>query len=315
MIRAAILGASGYVGGELMRLIAAHPEIDGGAWRSARRRRASRSRRSIRTSRWPIRDMALRRLGPGAARRLRPDLRRAAAWRDASGWPTTSRRPAYRWSISAPTSGSTAPTSIERWYGEPHQRPDLLGSFVYGLPEFFRAEIAAAKRVAAPGCYPTAANLALQAADRRRRDRAQGHHRRCRLGRQRRRARGQCGHAFLRGRRQFPRLWPDQPPPHRRNGDGVGRARCCSRRICAPTSRGILATCYAKATGTVRSAGDPARRLCRRALRPCRRGSARDQMGDRLQRRLPHRRAMTSAPAWSSRSPRSTISARARRGR
>ena len=54
-------------------------------------------------------------------------------------------------------------------------------------------------------------------------------------------------------------------------------------------SRGILATCYARATGPLRPAGDPPRRLCRRALRPCRRDSARDQMGDRVQRRLPLR--------------------------
>ena len=50
----------------------------------------------------------------------------------------------------------------EAWYGEKHERPDLLASFVYGLPEFRRADIAAASRVAAPGCYPTAANLALK---------------------------------------------------------------------------------------------------------------------------------------------------------
>jgi len=52
--------------------------------------------------------------------------------------------------------------NFEDWYGEPHLRPDLLGSFVYGLPELYRADIKAATRVAAPGCYPTAANLALK---------------------------------------------------------------------------------------------------------------------------------------------------------
>ena len=51
---------------------------------------------------------------------------------------------------------------FERWYGEPHARPDLLGSFTYGLPEFFRDAIRGSKRVAAPGCYPTAASLALR---------------------------------------------------------------------------------------------------------------------------------------------------------
>lgn len=49
-----------------------------------------------------------------------------------------------------------------RWYQEPHTRADLLASAVYGLPEFYRAEIPGARLVANPGCYPTAANLALR---------------------------------------------------------------------------------------------------------------------------------------------------------
>jgi N-acetyl-gamma-glutamyl-phosphate reductase len=47
------------------------------------------------------------------------------------------------------------------WYGAEHAQPDLLGSFAYGLPELFRTEIAEASKVAAPGCYVTAAVLAL----------------------------------------------------------------------------------------------------------------------------------------------------------
>ena len=49
-----------------------------------------------------------------------------------------------------------------RWYGEPHTAPELLAEAVYGLPEFCRARIAAARLIANPGCYPTAANLALK---------------------------------------------------------------------------------------------------------------------------------------------------------
>ena len=48
-----------------------------------------------------------------------------------------------------------------RWYKEPHTRPALLASAVYGLPELHRAPIAAAKLIANPGCYPTAATLAI----------------------------------------------------------------------------------------------------------------------------------------------------------
>ena len=50
--------------------------------------------------------------------------------------------------------------TYQRFYGE-HGAPDLLGESVYGLTELHRDEIAGAKLVANPGCYPTAALLAL----------------------------------------------------------------------------------------------------------------------------------------------------------
>jgi N-acetyl-gamma-glutamyl-phosphate reductase len=56
------------------------------------------------------------------------------------------------------------PAAYARHYGGPHTAPGALGQAVYGLPEFHRAEIAGARLVANPGCYPTAALLALQPA-------------------------------------------------------------------------------------------------------------------------------------------------------
>lgn len=53
------------------------------------------------------------------------------------------------------------PEVYERWYNRPHGHPELLEEAVYGLPELFREEIARAALVAGPGCYPTAALLAL----------------------------------------------------------------------------------------------------------------------------------------------------------
>jgi N-acetyl-gamma-glutamyl-phosphate reductase len=50
--------------------------------------------------------------------------------------------------------------TYERWYG-PHPRPELLSEAVYGLTELHRERIATAAIVANPGCYPTAAVLAL----------------------------------------------------------------------------------------------------------------------------------------------------------
>ena len=48
------------------------------------------------------------------------------------------------------------------WYKEPHTAPDLLAEAVYGLPEFCRDRIPGARLIANPGCYPTAANLAIR---------------------------------------------------------------------------------------------------------------------------------------------------------
>ena len=48
-----------------------------------------------------------------------------------------------------------------RWYGFDHPAPELLSKAVYGLPELYRQQISSAQIVANPGCYPTAAILAL----------------------------------------------------------------------------------------------------------------------------------------------------------
>jgi N-acetyl-gamma-glutamyl-phosphate reductase len=47
-----------------------------------------------------------------------------------------------------------------RWYGEAHRAPETVGRFAYGLVELYRDELASHAHVAAPGCYPTAVNLA-----------------------------------------------------------------------------------------------------------------------------------------------------------
>ena len=54
------------------------------------------------------------------------------------------------------------PENYTAWYKEPHTEPALLAEAAYGLPEFCRDRIPSARLVANPGCYPTAANLAIR---------------------------------------------------------------------------------------------------------------------------------------------------------
>src|SRR6476660_4290661 len=54
------------------------------------------------------------------------------------------------------------PERYAAWYKEPHTEPALLAEAAYGLPEYCRERIRPARLVANPGCYPTAANLAIR---------------------------------------------------------------------------------------------------------------------------------------------------------
>jgi N-acetyl-gamma-glutamyl-phosphate reductase len=54
------------------------------------------------------------------------------------------------------------PANYRRWYKEDHTQPALLDEAAYGLPEFCRDRVRQARLVANPGCYPTAANLAIK---------------------------------------------------------------------------------------------------------------------------------------------------------
>ncbi|GAA3903492.1 N-acetyl-gamma-glutamyl-phosphate reductase [Sphingomonas limnosediminicola] len=160
MIRTAILGASGYVGGELLRLIAAHPEL-----------RATRLFGDSKAGQ-PVGKVHPHLAGalPGAAiERFEEaaledvDLvfaalphghsQRLAATILKKDIPFVDLGADFRLDDSA---------TYERWYGHAHEAPALLGSFVYGIPELNRDAIRSAKAVAAAGCYATAAILPMK---------------------------------------------------------------------------------------------------------------------------------------------------------
>ena len=160
MIRTAILGASGYVGGELMRLIAHHPAMQVGVAFGASN--AGQPVAAVHPqlalafpdtafAAWNPEllkqcDLILAALPHGETQRLADELL-------GPGIPFVDLGADFRLDSAA---------AFESWYGEPHARPGLLGVFTYGLPEFFRETIRGSRLVAAPGCYPTAANLALK---------------------------------------------------------------------------------------------------------------------------------------------------------
>ena len=159
MIRTAILGASGYVGGELLRLLAAHPRLaptklfgDSKAGQKLGsvhpHLAAAYPDASIEKFRGSLDgiDLVFAALPHGHSQKI------AGAILDRN-IPFVDLGADFRLGDAA---------AYERWYGHPHEAPELLGSFVYGVPELNRAAMSGAKAVAAAGCYATAAILALK---------------------------------------------------------------------------------------------------------------------------------------------------------
>lgn len=166
MIRAGVVGASGYAGAELVRLIEGHPQME--LARVTSGKEAGRR----------MDDLYPGLIGTCDATLVAPDAVDLAAACDvvflavphtaslamtprlvAAGAAVVDLSADYRLADAA---------TYERWYDAPHTSPDLLARAVYGIPELNRAEVAALHElpagepriVANPGCYPTAATLA-----------------------------------------------------------------------------------------------------------------------------------------------------------
>jgi N-acetyl-gamma-glutamyl-phosphate reductase len=159
MHRIGIVGASGYTGVELLRLLAAHPALDV-AWATGDTQAGNcvaalypslaAAYPALTFSRYDPAaadglDLVFCGLPHGESQQLMPELRKRVG----------------RVVDLAADFRLRDPGVYRQWYGETHQRPDLLGDFAYGLPELFRSDIVAADAVAVAGCYPTAAALAL----------------------------------------------------------------------------------------------------------------------------------------------------------
>ena len=155
-VTAAVLGASGYAGGELVRLLDGHPGIDPvylGAHAAGGRRLdevhphltgGERVLGSSELSDLPQTDLVFLALPHGASAALGSAL-------------------ASRGTLVVDLGSDFRLDTPERYrsaYDSEHPLPEELGSWAYGLPELFGDELRGAHRIAVPGCYPTAALLA-----------------------------------------------------------------------------------------------------------------------------------------------------------
>jgi N-acetyl-gamma-glutamyl-phosphate reductase len=153
--RVGIVGFSGYSGAELVRLLNRHPHAEPVLLEHRDDAAASPIRNPRGPRRIPCTPEAVRSEGltlvflataPEVSMHLAPMMLDAGARVvDLSG--------AFRLGT---------PENYQAWYKAEHTQPELLASAVYGLPEFCRKSIPGARLLANPGCYPTAANLALR---------------------------------------------------------------------------------------------------------------------------------------------------------
>lgn len=155
--RIAILGASGYAGGELIRLADGHPDLE--VTYLGAHSKAGATLGSVH----PHLTGSGRELGSLDSESIGDvDLAFLALPHGASAQPAMAL---LSNGVKVADLGSDfrldSASRYEAAYGAPHPYPDELGNWPYGLPELFGKGLAGTDRVAVPGCYPTSALLAL----------------------------------------------------------------------------------------------------------------------------------------------------------
>lgn len=154
--RVAIVGATGYSGGELTTILARHRQVELVALFSS-----SSTARGPATSALP--HLIAEPFSMDALIAANPEIVFLATPNDVSanlapqlldlGMKVIDLSGAFR---------LEEPSMYPTWYGFEHERPNLLGEAVYGLTEYCNGELKKARLVANPGCYPTSILLALR---------------------------------------------------------------------------------------------------------------------------------------------------------
>lgn len=157
-----ILGASGYTGAELVRLLLRHPHVE--IVLLTADRRAGKPMADVFPQFAPYPLPTLTALDAVDWRALNPDLvfcalphgTTQAVIKDLLG-----KMPALKVVDLSADFRLADPAAYAHWYGHPHAAAEWQQKAVYGLTEVYRKEIAAAQLVANPGCYTSCAELAL----------------------------------------------------------------------------------------------------------------------------------------------------------
>ena len=153
-VKAGIVGAAGYAGGELLRILLGHPEVReivaGSSSLAGKPVSAAHPNLRKRTDLAFVPydavtgcDVLFLSL-PNGAHRIEEFAGRAAVQIDLSS-----------------DHRLHDPKDYDTWYGAPHPRPERLAEWRYGIPELHRAELAGATRITGAGCNATATILAL----------------------------------------------------------------------------------------------------------------------------------------------------------
>ncbi len=156
MIKAGIVGGTGYTGVELLRLLAAHPDVSLAVITSRGEAGAA------------VADLFPNLRGHVSLRFTEPDPKALAACNVV--FFATPNGTAMKMVPELLAAGVKVidlaadfrlkdPAQWQQWYGVPHACPELLAEAVYGLPEVNRTAVRNARLVANPGCYPTAVQL------------------------------------------------------------------------------------------------------------------------------------------------------------
>jgi N-acetyl-gamma-glutamyl-phosphate reductase len=138
-----IVGFRGYSGAELLRLLWRHPHIE-----------PVRIEHRSEAGGIPCTPEAVRAEGLAAVCLATPAevSMELAPWMLETGAKVVDLSGAFR---------LRTPERYRRWYNAEHTAPELLAEAAYGLPEFCRDRVRQARLIANPGCYPTAASLAI----------------------------------------------------------------------------------------------------------------------------------------------------------